>query len=71
MRKLDSTEIRMLSLMYAVRQQDRLTNADLRSSFGIECIGDVVRNSRLRWFACGTLTRRGLCIEVEGKRLRG
>ena len=49
-RKLERTEMRMLRLMYAVRLQDRLTSADLQNRFGIECIGDVVRSSRLRWF---------------------
>ena len=45
MRKLEITEIRMLRLMCALRLQDRLMSADLRNKFGVECIGDVVRNS--------------------------
>ena len=32
-----------------VRLQDRFTYADLRNRFRIECIGDIVRSSRLRW----------------------
>ena len=50
MMKLERTEMRMLRLMYAIRLQDRLTNADLRNRFGIECIGDHVSSSRFRWF---------------------
>ena len=37
-------------MMYGVRLQDRLTNADLQNRFGFECIGDVVRSSRLHLF---------------------
>ena len=47
-RKFERTEMRMLSLMCAVRLQDRITNADLQNKFGIDCTGCVVRRSRFR-----------------------
>ena len=46
-RKLERTEMRTLRQMSAVRLQGRLTNADLQNRFGIKCIGDVVKSSRL------------------------
>ena len=49
MRKIDRTKMRMLRLMCAIRLQEKLLNADLRSRFGVECIVDVVRSSRLCW----------------------
>ena len=42
--------MRMLRLMCAIRLQDQHMNADLQNGFSIECIGDVVRSSRLRRF---------------------
>ena len=73
MRKLRRTEMRILRLMCAVRLQNRLTNADLQIRFGIECTGDVVRSSMLRWF--GHVERKPeedwvnkiVTFEVEGK----
>ena len=47
MRKLEKMEMRMLRLMCFIRLQDRLMDADLWTRFGIECLGDVVRSSRL------------------------
>ena len=52
-------------------------HADLRNKFDVECIGDVVRSSRLRWF--GRVERKPeedwvkktLTFGVEVKRLRG
>ena len=76
-RKLERTQMRMLRLMCAVRLQDRLKNADLRNRLSIQCVGDVVINSRLRWF--GHVERKPeeawakkiLTFEVESKRQRG
>ena len=69
--------MRMLRLICAIRLQDRLTYADLRKRFGIECIGDVVRSSRLRWFEHverqieEDWVKTVMSFEVEGKRFRG
>ena len=77
MKKLERTGTRMLRLMCAVKLQDRLTNAALRNRCDIECIGDILRSSRLRWFehverkAEEDWMEKILTLEVEGKRLRG
>ena len=59
--------------MCAIRLQDRLAYADLRNSFGIKCIGDVMRNGRLCWFGHvehkpeEDWVKKILTFEVEGE----
>ena len=76
-RRLERTEMRMLRMMCGITLRDRFSNADVRNRFGIECVGDVIRRSRLRWF--GHVERKQendwaktmLTFEVAGKRIRG
>jgi len=53
--KLRSTEMRMVRWMCGGSLKDktggiRIVNEDLRTRMGLECISDVLRRGRLRWF---------------------
>ena len=67
----------MVKLMCGVTLKDRKRNQELLDRLGIECVDDVVRRGRLRWF--GHVHRKAegdwlkLCgkFEVDGSRGRG
>ena len=54
-RRLRCTEMRMVRWMCGESLNDklggiRIANEDLRSRMGLECISNVLRRGRLRWF---------------------
>jgi len=51
MARLARTEQMMVRWMCGVHLKSRTASAELNSRLGIECITDVVRRSRLQWFA--------------------
>ena len=74
LKSLERTERMMVRWMCGVSLKDRKRSEDLCILFGINCVDDVVRRGRLRWFehlerksvddwvsAC-----RGLVVEGEG-----
>jgi len=69
--------MRMLRWMLGITLKDRKRNVDIRHAFGVSCITDKIRESRLRWY--GHVQRRedDHCIkrileaEVYGRRNRG
>ena len=63
MRKLESTEKRMLRMMCGVTLMDRLRSEDIRERVGVECIESWVRQQRLRWF--GHVERREERVEIR------
>jgi len=50
MARLGRMERLMVRWMCGVHLKSRKASAELNSRLGIECITDVVRRSRLRWF---------------------
>ena len=50
LRSLERTERMMMRWMCGVSLKDRRCSEDLCSLFGINCVADVVRRGRLRWF---------------------
>ena len=49
-RKMQVAEMRMLRLMSGVTRRDRMENEYVRRNMGVESIGDVLAQNRLRWF---------------------
>jgi len=74
MARLERTERMMVRLMCGVHLNNR---AELNNRFGIECITDVIRRSRLRWFGHVEIKDSddwvSACrsFEVNGVRYRG
>ena len=74
LRSLERTERMMVRWMCGVSLKDRKRSEDLCNFLGINCVADVVRRGRLRWFA--HLERKDVddwvsaCrgLVVEGKR---
>ena len=74
LRSLERTERMMVRWMCGVSLKDRRRSEDLCNLLGINCVADVVRHGRLRWF--GHLERksvddwvsacRGLVVEGRG-----
>ena len=77
LRSLERTERMMVRSMCGVSLKDRRRSEDLCNLLGINCVADVVRRGRLRWF--GHLERKSVddwvsaCrgLVVEGARGRG
>ena len=77
LRSLERTERMMVRWMCGVSLKDRKRSEDLYNLLGINCVADVVRRGRLRWF--GHLERKSVddwvsaCrgLVVEGTRGRG
>src|SRR5260221_512039 len=77
MRRLDRAESMMVRWMCGVTLKDRKSNEELLGRLGIECVFDVVRRGRLRWF--GHVERKNkddwvaACRDmvVEGEKRRG
>ena len=77
LRSLERTERMMVRWMCGVSLKDRKRSEDLCNLLGINCVADVVRRGRLRWF--GHLKRKSVddwvsaCrgLVVEGTRGRG
>ena len=77
MRRLERTERMMCRWMCSFTLKDRKSSEELRGRLGIECVTDVVRRGRLRWF--GHVERKSVddCVAacrnlvVDGKRCRG
>ena len=75
--KLHVTEMRMLRLMSGITRKDRMENEYVRQNMGVESMGDVLAQNRLRWY--GHLMRKSECDVVkrvwregtEGKLSRG
>ena len=66
--KLERTEASMMRWMCGVTLKQRLSNELLRRRLGIDCVSDVVRRGRLRWF--GHVERKGnewvrKCMDVK------
>ena len=51
MQKLKRTEASMMRRMCGVSLKRHLSNEALRGRLGIDCVSDLVRRSRLRWFS--------------------
>ena len=77
LRSLERTERMMVRWMCGVSLKDRKRSEDLCNLLGINCVADVVRRGRLRWF--GHLERKSVddwvsaCrgLVVEGTKGRG
>ncbi|XP_051787950.1 uncharacterized protein LOC127529167 [Erpetoichthys calabaricus] len=75
--ELEVAELRMLRFALGVTRMDRIRNEDIRGSAQVGCLGDKVREARLRWFGHvqrrdeGYTERRVLRIEQPGWRKRG
>jgi len=75
MRRLERVENVMVRWMCDVSLKDRRKLVELRERLGIECVGEVVRRGRLRWY--GHVERRdkvdwvSACSELEVKGMRG
>jgi len=77
MQRLERTERMMIRWMCGVSLKDRKTNEELLGRLGIECVSEVVRHGRLRWF--GHVERKSdadwvkTCreLQVEGVKGRG
>ena len=52
LRSLERTERMMVRWMCGVSLKDRKRSEDLCNLLGINCVADVVRRARLRWFGC-------------------
>ena len=48
--RLERTERMMVRWMCGVTLKDRVASAELNSRLHIECITDIVKRGRLRWF---------------------
>ena len=48
--KLKRTESSMMRQMCGVSLKKHLSNEALRGGLGIDCVSDLVKRSRLRWF---------------------
>ena len=54
----------MVRWMCGVSLKDRKRSEDLCNLLGINCVADVVRRGRLRWF--GHLERKSVCLQRVG-----
>ena len=70
LRSLERTERMMVRWMCGVSLKDKRCSEDLCNLLGINCVADVVRRGRLRWF--GHLERKsvddwlGVCLQRVG-----
>ena len=73
LRSLERTERMMVRWMCGVSLKDRRRSEDLCNLLGINCVADVVRRGRLRWF--GHLEHENVrmigCLLAEGWWWRG
>ena len=76
-RRLERTEMQMLRRICGVTLRDKFRNETIRKRLGVECVTEVVRRGRLRWF--GHVERKDeidwvrkcRTMEIDGKRPRG
>ena len=66
LRSLERTEHMMVRWMCGVSLKDRKRSEDLCNILGINCVADVVRHGRLRWF--GHLERKSVDDWVSASR---
>ena len=77
MRKLVTTENRMIRYMCGVSWRDKKSSSDLLKEVGLEGIEVIVRRSRLRWYGHvrrkedDDWVKRCMDMKVEGVRSRG
>jgi hypothetical protein len=57
MQKLKRTEASMMRWMCGVSLKKHISNEELRGRLGVDCVSDIVRRGRLRWF--GHVERKG------------
>jgi len=61
----------MVTRVCGVHLKSRTASAELYSQLGIECITDMVKRSRLRWFLTGRMGREKIvmigfqCVEKD------
>ena len=74
---LKNAEMKMLRWSQEKTRLDKVKNETIRKNMGVRCIGDKMKEKRLRWY--GHIQRRGeshCCrkvseIKLEGKRKKG
>ncbi|KAM8853652.1 putative transposon-derived protein F52C9.6 [Synchiropus picturatus] len=74
---LKLAEMKMLSFSLGVSSMDRIRKQYIRGTAHVRCLGDKVRETRLRWFGhvqrreSQYIGRRMLRLELPGRRWRG
>ena len=76
-RRLERAERQMLRRICGVTLKERISSEELRQRLDVECVMDVVRRGRLRWY--GHVMRKQdedwvkkcISMEVAGKKPRG
>ncbi|MCJ8741831.1 hypothetical protein PDJAM_G00075300 [Pangasius djambal] len=75
--ELEVAELKMLSFSLGVTRLDRIRNEYIRGTAHVGCLGDKVREARLRWFGhvqrreSEYIDRRMLDMELPGSMQRG
>ncbi|KAK3575502.1 hypothetical protein QTP86_028217 [Hemibagrus guttatus] len=75
--ELEVAELKMLRFSLGVTRLDRIRNEYIRGTAHVGCLGDKVREARLRWFGhvqrreSEYIGRRMLDMELPGRRQRG
>ncbi|MCJ8740952.1 hypothetical protein PDJAM_G00064870 [Pangasius djambal] len=75
--ELEVAELKMLRFSLGVTRLDRIRNEYIRGTAHVGCLGDEVREARLRWFGhvqrreSEYIGRRMLDMELPGRRRRG
>ncbi|KAK3548096.1 hypothetical protein QTP70_004523 [Hemibagrus guttatus] len=75
--ELEAAELKMLKFSLGVTRLDRIRNEYVRGTAHVGCLGDKVREARLRWFGhvqrkeSEYIGRRMLDMELPGRRQRG
>ncbi|KAK3537397.1 hypothetical protein QTP70_008857 [Hemibagrus guttatus] len=75
--ELEVAELKMLRFSLGVTRLDRIRNEYIRGTAHVGCLGDKVRETRLRWFGhvqrreSEYIGRRMLDMELPGRRQRG
>ncbi|MCJ8736954.1 hypothetical protein PDJAM_G00018110 [Pangasius djambal] len=75
--ELEVAELKMLRFSLGVTRLDRIRNEYIRGTAHVGCLGDKVREARLRWFGhvqrreSEYIVRRMLDMELPGRRQRG
>ncbi|KAI5102710.1 hypothetical protein C0J45_8062, partial [Silurus meridionalis] len=75
--ELEVAELKMLRFLLGVTTMDTIRNKFIRGTAHVGCLGDKVREVRLRWFGhvqrrdMGYIGRRMLRMETPGRRKRG
>ena len=77
LRKIATTEMRMLCGILGVLRQDHMRNEEIRSILHVSPIDEVMRCGLLRWFGhvqrrdADNVTRRVMNLAISGTRRRG